>query len=172
MDFSVQGIPQARIPEWVAISFSRGSSRTRDWTRVSCFGGKRFNLWATREAPQCKVRVRQKGKQEPFGDFPHFHCHVTDGRMKSRAWGLSGNGRLIMTWPWLPRGKGYETLQGEWASNFILRVSDSNWWFFSQKTLQCLNTQLSPPCPSFWDSFEHVYSWAFMPVSPQNLRWS
>ena len=33
---SVHGIFQARILEWVAISFSRGSSRPRDWTHVSC----------------------------------------------------------------------------------------------------------------------------------------
>ena len=32
------------------ISFSRGSSRPRDLTRVSCIGGRHFNLWATREA--------------------------------------------------------------------------------------------------------------------------
>ena len=35
-DSSVHGILQARILEWVAISFSRGSSQPRDWTRVSC----------------------------------------------------------------------------------------------------------------------------------------
>ena len=34
----VYGIFQARILEWVAISFSRGSSRPRDWTCVSCSG--------------------------------------------------------------------------------------------------------------------------------------
>ena len=49
--FSVHGIFQARILEWVAISFSRGSSRPRDWTRVSRIAGRRFILWATREAP-------------------------------------------------------------------------------------------------------------------------
>ena len=48
---SIHGIPQARILEWVAISFSRGSSRPRDRTQVSRIGGRRFNLWATREAP-------------------------------------------------------------------------------------------------------------------------
>ena len=47
---SIQGIPQARILEWVAISFSRGSSQPRDRTQVSRIGGRRFNLWATREA--------------------------------------------------------------------------------------------------------------------------
>ena len=48
---SVHGILQARILERVAFSFSRGSSRHRDQTRVSHIGGRRFNLWATREAP-------------------------------------------------------------------------------------------------------------------------
>ena len=42
--FSVHGILQARILEWVTISFSRGSSRPRDRTSVSCIGGRRFNL--------------------------------------------------------------------------------------------------------------------------------
>ena len=43
---SVHGILQARVLEWVAISFSRGSSQPRDQTRVSRIGGRRFNLWA------------------------------------------------------------------------------------------------------------------------------
>ena len=41
---SVHGILQARILEWVAISFSRGSSQPRDRTQVSRIGGRRFNL--------------------------------------------------------------------------------------------------------------------------------
>ena len=44
------GIFQARILEWVAISFCRGSSRPRDWTQVSSTAGRRFILWATSEA--------------------------------------------------------------------------------------------------------------------------
>ena len=40
---SVHGILQARILEWVAISFSRGSSQPRDQTRVSRIVGRRFN---------------------------------------------------------------------------------------------------------------------------------
>ena len=47
---SIHGILQTRILEWVAISFSRGSSRPRDWTQVSHIVGKHFNLCATREA--------------------------------------------------------------------------------------------------------------------------
>ena len=45
--FSVHGIFQARILEWVAISFSRRSSRPRDWTQVSHIVGRRFTIWAT-----------------------------------------------------------------------------------------------------------------------------
>ena len=44
------GFLQARILEWVAISFSRDSSWPRDWTQVSCIAGGFFTLWATREA--------------------------------------------------------------------------------------------------------------------------
>ena len=46
---SVHGIFQARILEWVAISFSRGSSWPRDWTQVSHITGSCFTVWVTRE---------------------------------------------------------------------------------------------------------------------------
>ena len=54
--FSVHGILQARVLEWGAIAFSRGSSRPRDRNWVSCIGGRHFNLWATREAPKKTLR--------------------------------------------------------------------------------------------------------------------
>ena len=47
---SVHGILQARILEWVAIPFSRGSSQPRDWTQPSLIAGRFFTIWATREA--------------------------------------------------------------------------------------------------------------------------
>ena len=46
---SIHGIFQARVLERVSISFSRGSSRPRDRTRVSSSVGRRFTVWATRE---------------------------------------------------------------------------------------------------------------------------
>ena len=48
--FSIHGIFQARVLEWVAIPFSRGSSWPRVQTQVSCIAGRCFVLWATREA--------------------------------------------------------------------------------------------------------------------------
>ena len=47
---SVHGILQARILEWVGMPFSRGSSRPREWTWVSCNAGQLLTIWATREA--------------------------------------------------------------------------------------------------------------------------
>ena len=43
-------ILQARILEWVAIFFFRGSSQPRDWIQVSCIVSGFFTIWATREA--------------------------------------------------------------------------------------------------------------------------
>ena len=47
---SIHGIFQARVLEWITISFSRGSSRPRNRTWVSRIAGRRFTVWATREA--------------------------------------------------------------------------------------------------------------------------
>ena len=49
MDYSVHGILQARILEWVTIPFSRGSSQPRDQTQVSHITSGFFSSWATRE---------------------------------------------------------------------------------------------------------------------------
>ena len=46
---SVHGFLQARILEWVAIPFSRGSSQARDQIWVSCIAGRCFTIWASRE---------------------------------------------------------------------------------------------------------------------------
>ena len=48
-----------RVLEWVAISFSRGSSWPRDWIRVSHIVGRRFTVWATGKST----------REEPPGKF-------------------------------------------------------------------------------------------------------
>ena len=52
---TVPGILQARILEWAAFSFSRGSSQPRDRTQVSCITGGFFTCWATTEAQDTGV---------------------------------------------------------------------------------------------------------------------
>ena len=46
---SVHGIFQARVLEWITISFSRGSSQPRARTQVSRIVDRCFTVWATRE---------------------------------------------------------------------------------------------------------------------------
>ena len=47
IDYTVHGILHARILEWVAFPFSRGSSQPRDQTQVSGIAGRFFTSWAT-----------------------------------------------------------------------------------------------------------------------------
>ena len=51
MDYTIHGILWARILEWVAFLFSRGSSQLRDQTQVSRIAGGFFTSWVTREVP-------------------------------------------------------------------------------------------------------------------------
>ena len=52
MDHTVHGILQARILEWVAVPFSRGSSQPRDRIQLSHIAGGFFTSWATMEAQE------------------------------------------------------------------------------------------------------------------------
>ena len=54
---SVHGIFQARLLEWVAIPFSRGSTQPRGWTRIFCIARRLLTNWATREATR---RLKRK----------------------------------------------------------------------------------------------------------------
>ena len=73
---SVHGILRARILEWVAISFSRGSSQPRNQTQVSCMAGRFFTIWATREAKNtgvaCHFLVQVSFRTQ--GMNPHLFC--------------------------------------------------------------------------------------------------
>ena len=59
---SVHGISQARILEWVTISFSRGSSKSRDQTHISCIGKYILYHWATRDPPTYDITVERLPK--------------------------------------------------------------------------------------------------------------
>ena len=59
--FSAHGILQARILEWIAISFSRGSSQPRDRTQVSHIAGRVFTVWGS---SQVKLMLRHQQIEE------------------------------------------------------------------------------------------------------------
>ena len=56
---SVHGILQAKILEWVAIPFSRGSSQHRDRTQVSCIASRCFTICASREASKEETKEEE-----------------------------------------------------------------------------------------------------------------
>ena len=51
MDYTVHGILQGSILEWLAFTFSRGSSQPKDQTQVFRIAGEFFTSWASRDAP-------------------------------------------------------------------------------------------------------------------------
>ena len=55
---SIHGFFQARVLEWVAISYSRRSFQSRDWTRVFRMVGRRFTVWAPWEAPLYPIKSK------------------------------------------------------------------------------------------------------------------
>ena len=96
---SVHGIFQARILEWVAISFSRGSSRPRDHTWVSRIAadalpskpsGKPSNRLFRPILQMSKLKLREVTSDKPRGVTPQWHqgktsaevspCRVKDSR--------------------------------------------------------------------------------------------
>ena len=69
---SVHGILQARVLEWVAVPSSRGSSRPRDRTPVSCLEGRLFTDWTPRGAqrPRLLVSKPPPGRPTPVASDP------------------------------------------------------------------------------------------------------
>ena len=76
---SVHGILQARILEWVVISFPRGSSQPRDWTHISCIGRWILYHWAIWKA-LLKFMPEQMGKLG-FSQAIWLLCHPTYGAL-------------------------------------------------------------------------------------------
>ena len=65
-NYTVHGILQARILEWVAFPFSRGSSQPRDRSQVSRIAGGFFTSWATRKAHlSCQSLIYITNFREP-----------------------------------------------------------------------------------------------------------
>ena len=85
---STHGILQARILEWVAISFSRGTSQPRDPTRVSRITGRCFTISVTSLVAQMvknlpvmwETWVRSLGWEVPLEKDMATHSSILDWR--------------------------------------------------------------------------------------------
>ena len=80
---SIHGISQARILQWVAISFSRGSSQPRDQTRVSCIVGRFFTVWATcGHERNCTTWLGSTSKDAAVKPTRRSHMSINKGHLK------------------------------------------------------------------------------------------
>ena len=70
---SVRGIFQARILEWVAIFFSRGSSQPRDRTQIFHIAGRLFTLWARRGSHVLSGNMRSQVYSRGIGRHTCLH---------------------------------------------------------------------------------------------------
>ena len=100
MDYSLSGssvheIFQARVLEWIPSSFSRGFSWPRNRTGVSRIAGRRFTVWAIREAPLASVGdLKAQGSVPGLGRSPEANGNplqysCLENPMDGEAWGTT-----------------------------------------------------------------------------------
>ena len=95
---SIHGILQARILEWVAISFSRISSQSRDWTWVSLIARRIFTDWATREnLERHSSRVQQLAHSGWHRVNRQEDLLTGGGREGGRWWSWRGQDAISLT---------------------------------------------------------------------------
>ena len=111
---SVQGIPQARTLEWVAVSFSWESSRSRNQTWVSCTAGRFFTVWATSE---------EWGKGKCGEEKGVWVCEREENRREGERWKGGNSQRTVITKGDLWRWSGVE----EGKEAFIATLQHSLW---------------------------------------------
>ena len=111
---SVHGILQARILEWVAIPFSRGSSWPRDWTCVSCISRVdrgilyHWAIWEGQDVVYAHNKILLSHKKN--GNFPFATMWVDlEGIMSTEVSQTEKNKFYIFTYLWNLKNKIYKT---------------------------------------------------------------
>ena len=141
---SVHGILQAIVLEWIAISFSRGSSQPRDQTRVFCIAGRFFTT-----EPSGKPRYKQHtwnfiewGTLKVIWNFKTFSGIVQE--KSENVWGALQN-LLFTSWTVTPLAYIYIQHSGcvlwtcmllsETGAKITWANSEGEWWFGSELSL-------------------------------------
>ena len=94
MDYTVHGILQARMLEWVAMPFSRGSSQPRNWTQVSHIAGGFFTSWAARKPTKCSMSslmwlpIAESYARSTSGTVSRLGEQMGSGSQTSSGWYL------------------------------------------------------------------------------------
>ena len=154
---TVPGILQARTLEWVAISFSRGSSQPRDRIQVSRIVGRHFTIWATREVTSRGISQLQIPPHQEE-DLPKRDCcHPKN----SPAWCL----RLYRVWIFFKDCETFFNLAGGIYPETTCLIQDgsSSSLFRDRRFISCL----------FWSATPAKLCWLFRAVLrnliPRNL---
>jgi len=101
MEYTVHGILQARILEWVTFTFSRGSSQPRDQTQVSPITGEFFTSWATRKAtPPCLGRDQTISLEMGGKHFKFWRSSPWEAQDLPYLKGLQALRGKQSSWPW------------------------------------------------------------------------
>ena len=127
LDYTVHGILQARILEWVAVPFSRGSSKCRDRTQVSRIAGRFFTSWATREALKKEKRSKKRYALFTFSESNYVDYQLFRQFRGSNTKRVRLNTNFPNAWNW-----------GQVVSTFQTSVSSVKWgdkWHLSEQGL-------------------------------------
>ena len=158
----IHRISQARILEWVAISFSRGSSWPRDWTQVSHIGKWVLYYRSTREAHKVNYISTKKKKKVPF----IFGCCSRGG---TTVWtGDPGPRQCLMeTFSWTKVLKGQGICP---RTRICLTAHEKNGWM--EPRFSGSKSRATEPVQSYWTSPEWT-SLCFLAVGEsRGLMWS
>ena len=114
---SVHGIFQAWVLEWVAVSFSRGSSQPRDQTRVSHVVGRCFTVWATRE-------IHSKLEYEKLIKSEWVNLELCTA---SSSWRKLWNKFTSKLWPsgTFPQGRSGDNSLGIWEKKIFVALGQA-----------------------------------------------
>ena len=114
MKYTVHGVLQARILEWIVFPFSRVSSQPRDWTQVCHIAGRFFTSWATRESQKYwsgSLSLLQQIFLTQESNWGLLHCRWI-------LYQLSYEGSPSSIWWWLLASEQFK----KYAFHTIIRV--------------------------------------------------
>ena len=137
---SVHGIFQAIVLEWLAISFSRGSSQPRDQTRVSCTVDRHFTVWATREVLRIHKNILTFSQFSSVSRARLFATPLTAGRQALLSITNSQSLLKLMSIELvMPSNYLILCLLQPIFSLFLQRVVEDVWFFYWQENISVHN---------------------------------
>ena len=166
---SIHGISQARILEWVAISFSRGSSQPRDQICVSCIGKWVLYHWVTREA-QCLRHSKWWTKLTACVPVQQWKDWVREwlgaliltGRYSQNMFELSLRSKTLGIRQQHVKSHGSMTLQDKLRKQFYMTEARVHVWFWPEKSLESHSVSLrSSSSLIFFILSSSVWYWHF-----------